>query len=343
MKELQALGISPDVLLCRTDRYLPRSVKAKIALFCNVDEDAVIDGETSQHIYEVPLAVPRRGPRREDHARARHLDRARPTPRRLGAGGAGGPNPERTVRIAMVGKYVDLTDSYKSLNEALHHGGIAHDTRVEIEYFDSEKLDDADALAARARHPGAARLRPARRRGQDRGGALRARAHASRSSASASACRCAVIEFARDVAGLERANSAEVDPETPHPVIDLMPEQRAVAEKGATMRLGAYPCALRAGTQAAEAYGGREISERHRHRYEFNPEYRDRLSRAGLVLSGTSPDGRLIEIVELADHPWFLGCQFHPEFKSTPFAPHPLFTAFVGAAVQQAERTKPKA
>jgi CTP synthase len=150
----------------------------------------------------------------------------------------------------------------------------------------------------------------------------------------------AVIEFARHVAGLERASSAEVDPESPHPVIALLPEQRGIEAKGATMRLGAWPCMLREDTRAFEAYGAREISERHRHRYEFNPDYRDRLSRAGLVLSGTSPDGRLVEMVELADHPWFVGCQFHPEFKSTPFRPHPLFVAFIGAAVARSAETR---
>jgi CTP synthase len=237
----------------------------------------------------------------------------------------------------MVGKYVNLTDSYKSLNEALHHGGIAHRTRVEIEYYDSEKLVNADELA---RVHGILVPHGFGSRGVE-GKIAAVRFARERRIPFFGICfgmQLAVIEFARNVAGLERANSAEVDPETPHPVIDLMPEQRTVSEKGATMRLGGWPCVLREGTRAYEAYGVREVSERHRHRYEFNPEYRDQLSRAGLVLSGTSPDGRLIEVVELADHPWFLGSQFHPEFQSGPFDPHPLFTAFVGAAIRQSEK-----
>ncbi len=340
VKELQALGIAPDVLLCRTDRFLPRSVKAKIALFCNVDENAVITAKDVQHLYEVPLAFHDEGldekitrvlgiwtgePRLEAWERVVHAVR----------------NPEKTIRIGMVGKYVDLSDSYKSLNESLHHGGIAHKTKVVIEYFDSEKLDNTDALAglhgilvphgfgSRGVEGKIAAVRFARERRIPYFGICYG-------------MQMLVIEFARHVAGLERANSAEVDPDSPFPVIDLMPEQRGKSEKGATMRLGAYPCTLRPGTRAFEAYGVSEVSERHRHRYEFNPEFRDRLTRAGLVLSGSSPDGRLVEIVELADHPWFVGCQFHPEFKSTPFVPHPLFTAFVGAAVAEAERNKPR-
>jgi CTP synthase len=235
----------------------------------------------------------------------------------------------------MVGKYVDLTESYKSLNEALHHAGIAHRARVKIEYVDSEKLSDARTLSGasgilvphgfgeRGVEGKIAAVQLARERGIPYFGICYG-------------MQMAVIEYARHRAGLGGANSFEVDEKTPHPVIDLLPEQHAVRNKGASMRLGAYPCVLRPGTRAYEAYGKAEISERHRHRYEFNPEYRDRLSHAGLVLSGTSPDGRLVEVVELADHPWFVGCQFHPEFHSTPFKPHPLFKAFVAAALARA-------
>jgi CTP synthase len=277
VKELRAVGISPDVILCRTDRFLSRSVKQKIALFCNVDDDAVITAKDVESIYEVPLVLPRRGPRREDRQAAQHLDRAaRPGAKwqdlleRI-------RHPERTVTIAMVGKYVDLTESYKSLNEALYHASFAHRSRVVIEYVDSEKLDGPGAAGPCRRDPGAARLRRARRRGQDRGGALRARA---RHPVLRDLLRLqmAVIEFARHVAGLDRANSTEVDPETPYPVIDFLPEQRGVTDKGATMRLGAWPCVLRKGTLAFAAYGREEISERHRHRYEVNPELRDQLS-----------------------------------------------------------------
>jgi CTP synthase len=336
VKELQSVGIAPDVLLCRTDRDLPRAVKAKIALFCNVDEDAVISARDVAHLYEVPLAFHDEGldekitrvlgiwtgePRLAPWERVVHAVR----------------NPERTVKIAMVGKYVNLTDSYKSLNEALHHGGIAHRTRVEIEYYDSEKLVNADELA---KVDGVLVPHGFGSRGVE-GKIAAVRFARERRIPFFGICfgmQIAVIEFARNVAGLERANSAEVDPETPHPVIDLMPEQRKVSDKGATMRLGGWPCVLREGTRAHAAYGVREVNERHRHRYEFNPEYRDQLSRAGLVLSGTSPDGRLIEMIELADHPWFVGSQFHPEFQSGPFDPHPLFTAFVGAAIQHAAK-----
>ena len=336
VKELQAVGIAPDVLLCRTDRFLPRSVKAKIALFCNVDEDAVITAKDVEHIYEVPIIFHSEG-----------LDEK--LTRVLGIW-TGEPNlepwkqvvhalthPEGEVRIGMVGKYVDLTDSYKSLNEALHHGGIAHRVRVQIEYFDSEKITDASELS---KMDGILVPHGFGSRGVE--GKIKAVRFAREQRIPylgiCFGMQLAVIEFARHVAGLEGANSTEVDEKTPHPVIDFLPEQRELEDKGGSMRLGAYPCVLRSGTRAAEAYGTLEISERHRHRYEFNPDYRERLSEAGLVLSGASPDGRLVEMVEIADHPWFVACQFHPEFKSTPFVPHPLFTAFIGAALHHSDR-----
>ncbi len=336
VKELQAVGIAPDMLLCRTDRFLPRSVKAKIALFCNVDEDAVITAKDVEHIYEVPTIFHSEG-----------LDEK--LTRVLGIW-TGEPNlepwkqvvhavthPEGEVRIGMVGKYVDLTDSYKSLNESLHHGGIAHRVRVQIEYFDSEKLTDASELS---KMNGILVPHGFGSRGVE--GKIKAVRFAREQRVPylgiCFGMQLAVIEFARHVAGLEGANSTEVDERTPHPVIDFLPEQRELEDKGGSMRLGAYPCVLGKGTRAAEAYGTLEISERHRHRYEFNPDYRDQLSEAGLVLSGTSPNGHLVEVVEIAEHPWFVGCQFHPEFKSTPFVPHPLFTAFVGAALHHSDR-----
>jgi CTP synthase len=335
VKELQAVGIAPDVLLCRTDRFLPRPVKAKIALFCNVDEDAVITAKDVEHIYEVPIVFHDEG-LDEKIGRVLGIWTGQPRLEEWERVVAAVREPERTVRIAMVGKYVDLTDSYKSLNEALHHAGIAHRARIAIEYFDSEKLASPDELAhvdgilvphgfgARGVEGKVAAVRYARERSVPFLGIC-------------FGMQLAVIEFARSVAGLDGANSTEVDADTPHPVIDFLPEQRELEDKGATMRLGAYPCKLRPDTRAAEAYGELDVSERHRHRYEFNPDYRDRLSRAGLVLSGSSPDGRLIEVVELPDHPFFMGSQFHPEFGSTPFEPHPLFTAFVGAAIRHAE------
>jgi CTP synthase len=339
VKELQSVGISPDFLLCRTDRYLPRSVKAKIALFCNVDEDAVATAKDVEHIYEVPLMFHAEGVD-EKICRVLGIWTGRPNVENWEKLVHAVKHPKRTVRIAMVGKYVDLTDAYKSLNEALHHGGLANEAKVEIRYVDSEKLEDPAELAhvdgilvphgfgPRGVEGKIRAVRYARERGVPYFGICYG-------------MQMAVIEFARHVAGLAGANSAEVDPETPHPVIALLPEQRGVEAKGATMRLGAWPCTLREGTRAFEAYGERDVSERHRHRYEFNPDYRDRLSKAGLVLSGASPDGRLVEVVELADHPWFVGCQFHPEFKSTPFRPHPLFVAFIGAAVARSGAAHP--
>jgi len=235
-----------------------------------------------------------------------------------------------------VGKYVDLTDSYKSLNEALHHGGVANESKVEIEYFDSEKLPEDGVLASMD-----GILVPHGFGGRGVEGKIEAvrfaREHEIPFLGICYGMQMAVIEFARHVAGLQGANSTEVEPGTPHPVIDLLPEQRDVEDKGGTMRLGAYPCTVVPGTKAHAAYAVGEVSERHRHRLEFNPEYRERLEAAGLVLSGVSPDGRLVEMVELADHPWFVGSQFHPEFRSTPFRPHPLFVDFIAAAVARRE------
>jgi CTP synthase len=243
-------------------------------------------------------------------------------------------NPEHQITIAMVGKYVDLTEAYKSLNEALSHGGVPIQARVNIEYVDSEKLEDASELA---RAHGILVPHGFGERGAE-GKVKAVRFARERKVPYLGICygmQQAVVEFARNVAGLEGANSTEIDPATPHPVIEILPEQREIEDKGATMRLGRYPCVLQQGTRARSAYGTRQIAERHRHRYEFNPDYRDRLSKAGMIFSGTSPDGRLVEIIELEDHPFFVGSQFHPEFKSRPFQPHPLFEAFIRAAAQK--------
>ena len=334
VKELRTVGIAPDVILCRTDRFLPRSVKAKIALFCNVDEDAVITAKDVETIYEVPIILHNEGLDEKIVSllniwtRAPDLSPWHDLIHRVN-------HPEQEVVIGMVGKYVDLTESYKSLNEALYHGGFANQARVRIEYFDSEKLDDASVLA----HVHGV-LVPhgfGSRGAEGKIAAVRfARENKIPYLGICFGMQFSVIEFARDKAGLAGANSTEVDPNTPHPVIDLLPEQRAVEAKGATMRLGNWPCVLTPGTKAFRAYGQERIVERHRHRYEFNPEYRERLEQAGLVLSGTSPDGKLVEIVEVEDHPWFVACQFHPEFASTPFRPHPLFVDFVAAAGRHA-------
>jgi CTP synthase len=336
VKELRTVGIAPDVILCRTDRFLPRSVKSKIALFCNVDDDAVITAKDVESIYEVPVILHREG-LDEKITQVLNIWTGQPDLSAWEGLVARAADPEQEVTIAMVGKYVDLTESYKSLNEALYHGGFAHKAKVNIEYVDSEKLDDPGVLSGA---DGILVPHGFGSRGAE-GKILAIQYARERRIPYLGICygmQLAVIEYARHMAHIEGANSREIDDVTPHAVIDLLPEQRDVTEKGATMRLGAWPCVLRPGTKAYEAYGKERISERHRHRYEFNSDYRDQLSAAGLVLSGTSPDGRLVEIVEVADHPWFLGCQFHPEFASTPFRPHPLFVAFVGAAIEQSRK-----
>ncbi len=235
---------------------------------------------------------------------------------------------------------MSLIEAYKSLNEALLHGGIANDCRVEIKHLDSEDLERA-GTAALAGYDGILVAPGFGARGTE--GKIAAVRYAREQKVPffgiCFGMQLACIEFARDVCGLERANSSEIDPTTPHPVVDLMPDQRGVTDKGATMRLGAYPCVLKAGTKAAEAYGTNEISERHRHRWEINNNYRDTLERHGIVLSGTSPDGRLVEMIELPQHPYFVGCQFHPEFKSRPSAPHPLFARFIKAALEHRSAT----
>jgi len=336
VKELQSVGIAPDMILCRTDRFLPKSIKSKIALFCNVDDDAVVTAKDVDTIYEVPLVLHKEG-LDEKLAQLLSMWTARPDLRRWEELIGVLKNPTREVRIAMVGKYVDLTEAYKSLNEALAHAGVPLSARVHIEYVDSEKLEDA--AAALSRVDGILVPHGFGSRGVD-GKIAAVRYARERQIPYLGICfgmQQAVVEFARNVAGLGDAASTECEPETPHPVIDFLPEQRSIETKGATMRLGTYPCVLAGGTRARAIYGRDEIQERHRHRYEFNPDYRESLEKAGLVFSGTSPDGRLVEIVELADHPFFVGAQFHPEFQSRPFTPHPLFRAFVEAAAQHHE------
>ena len=336
VKELTSLGIQPDILLCRTDRYLDPKVKAKIAHFCNVDENAVITAKDVECIYEVPLVF------HEEGLDERIVEKLNMW--------TGSPNlrswekivhvfrhPREQVRIAMVGKYADLTDSYKSINEALAHGGFANECRVEVDHIDSERLEngvlpeavrEADGLLVpmgfgqRGTEGKIAAVRYAREQGLPFFGIC-------------FGMQMAVIEFSRNVCGLTSANSLEVDPETPHPVIALMDQQRGVVQKGGTMRLGSYPCLLQEGSLAGRLYDKKMISERHRHRYEFNNAYREMLVDHGMALSGLSPDGKLVEIVELHNHPWFVGVQFHPEFQSRPFDCHPLFTGFIRAALRR--------
>ncbi len=335
VKELREIGIQPDILLCRTDRFLSPALKAKIALFCSVSEEAVITAKDVDNIYEVPLVLASEGL----DAQILRLLRLETAERNMQ------PwvelvervhHPVDEVFIGMAGKYVELRDSYKSLNEALAHGGVAHNLKVnlvwvEAEGLEGEQWDDQlqglDAILV----PGGFGKRAIP-------GMLRAIEFArTRKVPFLGIClgmQCAVIEYARNVCGLEGANSSEFDPSTPHRVIYKLRELRGIDELGGTMRLGAWTCRLKPGSFAHQAYGTQEISERHRHRYEFNREYEEVLVAHGLDLTGVTPDGMYVEIVEIRDHPWFLGCQFHPEFKSRPLAPHPLFQAFIGAACQ---------
>jgi CTP synthase len=332
VKELRTVGIAPDIILCRTDRFLSKSVKQKISLFCNVDEDAVVTAKDVDTIYEVPLILNKEG-LDEKVTQVLNIWTGSPDLRSWEEIVQRARNPERDLTIAMVGKYVDLTESYKSLNEALYHAGFANKARVRIEYLDSEKLDDPGALSGVDGVLVPHGFGP--RGAEGKVAAVRwAREERVPFLGICFGMQFAVIEFARNVAGLAGANSTEVAAATPHPVIDLLPEQREIEDKGATMRLGDWPCVLEPGSRAFRAYGQERIAERHRHRYEFNPEYRERLEAAGLLCSGVSPDGRLVEIVEVADHPWFVASQFHPEFASTPFRPHPLFVDFIAAAVR---------
>jgi CTP synthase len=345
VKELRSIGIQPDILLCRTDRFLSKSIKAKIALFCNVGQDAVITAKDVDCIYEVPLVFHQEGLDAKIvellniWTRAPQLDAWQEFVQKYKA-------PKNSVTIAIVGKYVDLTESYKSLNEALYHGGVANDCRVNLTFVDSEEVDDgtcshhltdADGILV----PGGFGTRGIE-------GKICAANYARVNKVPyfgiCLGMQIAVIEFARNVAGLNGANSSEFDTTTPYPVIYLMTEwyndqtgkveKRDVdSAKGATMRLGAYPCRLENDTHAYEAYQQENINERHRHRYEFNNEFKNRLEESGLVISGMSPSADLVEITELKDHPWFLGCQFHPEFKSRPMKPHPLFREFIKASL----------
>jgi CTP synthase len=341
VKELTGLGIQPDLLLCRATHPLERKVKAKIALFCNVDEASVISAPDVETIYEVPLAFHAEG-LDERVVDKLNVFTGSPNLTRWRRIVSSIKNPRETVDIAMVGKYVDLTDSYKSLNEALTHGGIANECRVRVTYLDSEKIEQ-EGLPGEVRAADGV-LVPMGFGPRGSEGKIEAVRYARENRLPffgiCFGMQMAVIEYARHVCGLERANSTEVDPHTPHPVIDLMTTQRGLTQKGGTMRLGAYPCHLEPGSLARRLYNRQKTAERHRHRYEVNNAYRERLTAGGLVLSGLSPDGALVEMVELRDHPWFLACQFHPEFKSRPTECHPLFKGFIRAALEQRLRRR---
>jgi CTP synthase len=336
VNKLREIGIQPNILLCRTDRYIPPEMKAKIAMFCNVEKDAVITAKDVETIYEVPIVFRKEG-LDELIVRLLKLQTGPPNLREWDAMVQKIKHPKHEIAVALVGKYAGLKECYKSLAEALVHGGIDHETRVNINWIESEDIErqgterilrEADGILI----PGGFGARGIE------GKITTIRFARERQVPFLGLClgmQCATIEFARHVAGLAGANSAEFDEGSPHPVIHLMHNQQGVSDKGGTMRLGSYLCRLGEGTLAHKMYGVNEVRERHRHRYEFNNAYREQLTAKGLVLSGLSPDGRLVEIVELKDHPWFLATQFHPEYCSRPHRPHPLFSGFVGAALRK--------
>ena len=336
VKELTGLGIQPDFLLCRTDRLLSRQLKAKIASFCNVDENSVITAKDVEWIYEVPLVLHQEGlddrivERLQMWTGAPNLRKWQKTVHIL-------KTANESVRIAVVGKYMELKESYKSLLEALVHGGIANGVHVELDCIDAEKMDKQDVQKILGGVQGI--LIPGGFGDRGTEGKVRAVRYARENNVPffgiCLGMQIAVAEFARNVCSLKGANSVEFDPATKHPVIHLMDEQKDLDQMGGTMRLGAYPCVLASDSLSARMYRKKRISERHRHRYEFNNGYRDRMTEMGLRISGLSPDGKLVEIVELADHPWFVGCQFHPEFRSRPTDCHPLFRGFIRAAGQR--------
>lgn len=333
VNELRRIGIQPDIIICRSDYPIPPGVTDKISLFCDVERRAVIPLPTVPSIYEVPLVLEEEGlgelvvSRLGIKAGAPDLTHWHELVERL-------KTPHEPVNIALVGKYVELKDAYYSVREALCHAAFSHDRDVNMQWVQSEELEKENGLNLLRTAQGIVVPGGFGTRGTE--GMIKAAEYArERKIPYLGLClgmQMMVLDLARNVVGMARANSTEFDPETPFPVIDLMPEQKKIQNKGATMRLGNYPCRLVPGTLAAKAYNCETICERHRHRYEFNNRYRAALGEAGLIYSGLSPDGELVEICELAGHPWMLGCQFHPEFGSRPSRPHPLFRDFIGSA-----------
>jgi CTP synthase len=354
VKELRSIGIQPDIIICRSEVQLPEDLKRKIALFCDVDQDAVFTGVDVSCIYEVPLKFYEEGVDQKIAillklpARNAELSPWENLVDRL-------HNPEGAVRIGIIGKYVDLTEAYKSLHEALVHGGVANNVKVELEYVNSEKVTVKNVEKKLKGLDGILVPGGFGSRGVE-GKILSIKYARENKIPFFGIClgmQCACIEFARNVIGLEGANSEEFDPVTPHNVIYLMKEwydfrtkktevRDEESNKGGTMRLGAYPCKLKKETVAHDAYQAINIDERHRHRFEFNNKFIEPFESNGMVLSGTAPDESLVEIIELPGHPWFLGCQFHPEFKSNPMSPHPLFREFIGAAKKDKAKKKGK-
>lgn len=334
VKELRSIGIQPDIIVCRCESTVSQELKDKIALFCDIDKNAVIEAVDADSIYEVVLqleeeglaeivierlGLPQRVPQLDDWKKL--IDTYL--------------HPRRTVRVAVVGKYIELKDAYLSVAEALCHAGIAHEAKVEISWIDAEDLELGDADHYFEGVQGI--IVPGGFGNRGIAGKIKAISYAREKGIPflgiCLGMHCAVIEFSRSVCGLSEANSTEFNPHTPHPVIDILPGQRETQNLGGTMRLGNYPCRLLPGSRAAAAYGSEIIGERHRHRYEINNNYRDVLAARGMIVTGTSLDGNLVEMVEIPDHPWFVACQFHPEFKSRPNRSHPLFRDFIGAAL----------
>ena len=344
VKEMLSIGINPDIIVCRTEHPLTDEIKHKISLFCNVDPECVIENNNCDILYAVPIML-----------HQQHMDDV--VIRKLGIDCPGAPDltdwqemldalrhPVQTVNIGLVGKYVELHDSYISVNEALKHGGIATHSAVDIHWIDSETLegDDVDLDAILGDMDGILVPGGFGSRGiEGKINACRyARTHGVPYLGICLGMQIAIIEFARDVLGMADANSAEIDPSTTHPVIDILPEQKDVTDMGGTMRLGQYPCTLNPESKAYSLYGASMIYERHRHRYEVNNDYRPDLLNGGMIFAGTSPDNHIVEMVEIPDHPWFVAGQFHPEFKSRPNRPHPLFRGFVTAAAARMNSKK---
>ena len=344
VKEMLSIGINPDIIVCRTEHPLTDEIKHKISLFCNVDPECVIENNNCDILYAVPIML-----------HQQHMDDV--VIRKLGIDCPGAPDltdwqemldalrhPVQTVKIGLVGKYVELHDSYISVNEALKHGGIATHSAVDIHWIDSETLegDDVDLDAILGNMDGILVPGGFGSRGiEGKINACRyARTHGVLYLGICVGMQIAIIEFARDVLGMADANSAEIDPSTTHPVIDILPEQKDVTDMGGTMRLGQYPCTLNPESKAYSLYGASMIYERHRHRYEVNNDYRPDLLNGGMIFAGTSPDNHIVEMVEIPDHPWFVAGQFHPEFKSRPNRPHPLFRGFVTAAAARMNSKK---
>lgn len=344
VKEMLSIGINPDIIVCRTEHPLTDEIKHKISLFCNVDPECVIENNNCDILYAVPIML-----------HQQHMDDV--VIRKLGIDCPGAPDltdwqemldalrhPVQTVKIGLVGKYVELHDSYISVNEALKHGGIATHSAVDIHWIDSETLegDDVDLDAILGDMDGILVPGGFGSRGiEGKINACRyARTHGVPYLGICLGMQIAIIEFARDVLGMADANSAEIDPSTTHPVIDILPEQKDVTDMGGTMRLGQYPCTLNPESKAYSLYGASMIYERHRHRYEVNNDYRPDMLNGGMIFAGTSPDNHIVEMVEIPDHPWFVAGQFHPEFKSRPNRPHPLFRGFVTAAAARMNSKK---